>query len=138
MKGYVFHGPGQGAWEKVADPGIEETMKWGMPSFNHAGIVCNMAAFKQHCAFGFWKSKLILVADIDDRQLLKRVERLLDDHGVRLVEANELPSFTARPGRTGSTAVRISTSFLAGTATTRSTAIAAATWSAAMLRASGG
>jgi uncharacterized protein YdeI (YjbR/CyaY-like superfamily) len=43
-----------------ADPDVEETMKWGMPSFNHAGIVCNMAAFKQHCAFGFWKSKLIL------------------------------------------------------------------------------
>lgn len=43
-----------------ADPGIEETLKWGMPSFVHDGIVCNMAAFKQHCAFGFWKAKLIL------------------------------------------------------------------------------
>ncbi|HEY1992190.1 MAG TPA: YdeI/OmpD-associated family protein [Gammaproteobacteria bacterium] len=43
-----------------ADPGIEETLKWGMPSFVHAGIVCNMAAFRHHCAFGFWKSKLIL------------------------------------------------------------------------------
>jgi len=43
-----------------ADPDIEEMLKWGMPSFVHAGIVCNMAAFKQHCAFGFWKSKLVL------------------------------------------------------------------------------
>ncbi|HEX7966359.1 MAG TPA: YdeI/OmpD-associated family protein [Gammaproteobacteria bacterium] len=43
-----------------ADPDIEETLKWGMPSFVHAGIVCNMAAFKRHCAFGFWKSKLVL------------------------------------------------------------------------------
>jgi len=43
-----------------ADPDIEETLKWGMPSFNHGGIVCNMAAFNEHCAFGFWKSKLIL------------------------------------------------------------------------------
>ena len=43
-----------------ADPDIEETVKWGMPSFTHAGIVCTMAAFKQHCAFGFWKSRLIL------------------------------------------------------------------------------
>lgn len=43
-----------------ADPGIQETLKWGMPSFVHDGIVCNMAAFKNHCAFGFWKSKLIL------------------------------------------------------------------------------
>ena len=24
MKGYVFHAPGEGAWEEVADPGIEE------------------------------------------------------------------------------------------------------------------
>ncbi|NUP43630.1 MAG: zinc-dependent alcohol dehydrogenase family protein [Streptomyces sp.] len=24
MKGYVFHGPGQAAWEQVADPGLEE------------------------------------------------------------------------------------------------------------------
>lgn len=45
-----------------ADPEIEETLKWGMPSFTHAGIVCGMAAFKRHCAFGFWKSKLILDA----------------------------------------------------------------------------
>jgi hypothetical protein len=28
-----------------ADPEIEETVKWGMPSFTHAGIVCGMAAF---------------------------------------------------------------------------------------------
>lgn len=41
------------------------------------------------------KSKLILVADIDDEQLLERVVRLLNDHDVRLVEADELPSFTA-------------------------------------------
>ncbi|HEV2110988.1 MAG TPA: YdeI/OmpD-associated family protein [Gammaproteobacteria bacterium] len=43
-----------------ADPKIEETLKWSMPSFMHDGLVCNMAAFKQHCAFGFWKGKLIL------------------------------------------------------------------------------
>jgi hypothetical protein len=43
-----------------ADPGIEETLKWGMPSFSHDGIVCGMAAFKRHCAFGFWKGRLIL------------------------------------------------------------------------------
>jgi len=47
---------------RKADPEIEEMLKWGMPSFGHAGIVCQMAAFKRHCAFGFWKSKLILDA----------------------------------------------------------------------------
>ena len=45
-----------------ADPRIEETLKWGMPSFTHDGIVCITAAFKQHCALVFWKGKLILDA----------------------------------------------------------------------------
>jgi hypothetical protein len=39
------------------------------------------------------KSKLIVVADIDDRQLRQRVDRLLSDHDVRFVEVDELPSF---------------------------------------------
>ncbi len=38
-----------------AEPEIEETIKWGMPFFECAGIVCHMAAFKAHCAFGFWR-----------------------------------------------------------------------------------
>ncbi|MDB6170551.1 MAG: hypothetical protein JWM88_3415 [Verrucomicrobia bacterium] len=38
-----------------ACPGAEETIKWGMPSFTYDGkILCGMAAFKEHCAFGFW------------------------------------------------------------------------------------
>jgi uncharacterized protein YdeI (YjbR/CyaY-like superfamily) len=43
-----------------AAPQIEETIKWGVPHFEHKGIVCNMAAFKQHCAIGFWKGDLIV------------------------------------------------------------------------------
>ena len=42
-----------------ACPGIEETMKWGFPHFEHKGIVGSMAAFKQHAAVGFWKGKLL-------------------------------------------------------------------------------
>lgn len=41
-------------------PGVEETIKWGMPSFVSGGILCQMAAFRSHCAFGFWKSSLVL------------------------------------------------------------------------------
>lgn len=37
-----------------ACPDVEETIKWGMPFFLHAGLLCHMAAFKQHVAFGFW------------------------------------------------------------------------------------
>ena len=39
-----------------ASPLITETVKWGMPFFDHKGPVCQMAAFKQHAAFGFWKA----------------------------------------------------------------------------------
>jgi uncharacterized protein YdeI (YjbR/CyaY-like superfamily) len=37
-------------------PQIIETVKWGAPFFDYKGPVCQMAAFKQHCAFGFWKA----------------------------------------------------------------------------------
>jgi hypothetical protein len=41
-----------------AEPAIEETIKWGMPFFERGGIVCHMAAFKAHVAFGFWRGRL--------------------------------------------------------------------------------
>jgi len=41
-------------------PEAEEGIKWGSPSFMYKGILCGMAAFKQHCAFGFWKGSLIV------------------------------------------------------------------------------
>jgi len=68
-----------------ADPDIEETVKWGMPSFNHAGIVCGMAAFKQHAAFGFWKSKLIL----DSKG--RRMDEAMGSFG-RIASLKDLPS----------------------------------------------
>ena len=42
-----------------ASPNISETIKWSMPAFELKGLVCGMAAFKQHCALGFWKEKLL-------------------------------------------------------------------------------
>ncbi len=42
-----------------ANPEVTETIKWGMPSFDYKGAYFSFAAFKQHCAGGFWKSKLI-------------------------------------------------------------------------------
>ncbi|WP_443943967.1 YdeI/OmpD-associated family protein [Pedobacter sp. AW1-32] len=42
-----------------ADARIQETIKWGMPFFELKGTVCHMAAFKNHCAFGFWKGSLM-------------------------------------------------------------------------------
>lgn len=38
----------------------EETMKWSSPQFEYKGLMmCGMAAFKEHCAFGFWKGSMI-------------------------------------------------------------------------------
>src|SRR5215210_5052219 len=43
-----------------ACPEVEETMKWSTPHFTWRGMLCHMAAFKQHCAFGFWKGALVV------------------------------------------------------------------------------
>ena len=40
-------------------PQVQETLKWSMPHFDYKGVMCGMAAFKEHCAFGFWKESLI-------------------------------------------------------------------------------
>jgi Uncharacterized protein conserved in bacteria len=42
-----------------AAPDIVETMKWSFPHFDYKGMLCSMAAFKQHCAFNFWKQSLM-------------------------------------------------------------------------------
>ena len=67
-----------------ADPKMEETVKWGMPSFTHDGIVCIMAAFKRHCALVFWKGKLIL----DPRG--RRVDKGMGHFG-RIKSVKDLP-----------------------------------------------
>jgi uncharacterized protein YdeI (YjbR/CyaY-like superfamily) len=49
-----------------ACPRATEAVKWRMPFFMQQGIVlCHMAAFKQHCAFGFWgpEMKKVLAKD---------------------------------------------------------------------------
>ncbi len=51
-------------------PTAEETMKWSFPHFMYksAGdgksrVLCSMASFKQHCAFGFWYSGGWIMSD---------------------------------------------------------------------------
>lgn len=63
---------------------LKETMKWSCPFFDHDGPVCQMAAFKQHCAFGFWKAALmddpykILNQEPDTAGSIGRITRLSD------------------------------------------------------------
>ena len=40
-------------------PDVEETLKWRSPHFMYKGMLCGMASFKNHCAFGFWKGTMI-------------------------------------------------------------------------------
>lgn len=42
-----------------ACPDVEETLKWGFPHFMYQGILCSMASFQKHAAFGFWKGSLM-------------------------------------------------------------------------------
>jgi len=41
-------------------PDVEETIKWSFPHFMYKGMLCSMASFKEHCAFGFWKGNLVV------------------------------------------------------------------------------
>jgi uncharacterized protein YdeI (YjbR/CyaY-like superfamily) len=58
-------------------PEVEETIKWQCPSFSYHGIMCGMAAFNQHCAFGFWKTELLFDGDrAADREAMGNFGRI--------------------------------------------------------------
>jgi len=38
---------------------VVETTKWNFPHFEYKGMLCFMAAFQEHCAFGFWKGSIM-------------------------------------------------------------------------------
>ena len=44
-------------------PQVQETIKWSFPHFVYKWILCSVAAFKHHCAFGFWKAELVFAGD---------------------------------------------------------------------------
>lgn len=51
----------------AACPACEETMKWSFPHFDYKGMLCSMAAFKQHAVFGFWKGSLVVSNDANTK-----------------------------------------------------------------------
>ena len=57
-------------------PDVTEAIKWGMPSFEYHGILCGMAAFKKHAAFGFWKHDLVVGKDTRSREAMGSFGRL--------------------------------------------------------------
>jgi uncharacterized protein YdeI (YjbR/CyaY-like superfamily) len=71
-----------------ACPEATETMKWSFPHFEYKGILCSMAAFKQHCSFGFWKFSLMK----DDKKLLNKVGNTDMAAFDRISSMDDLPS----------------------------------------------
>jgi len=66
----------------AAWPAVTETIKWGFPHFEYHGLLCNMAAFKKHCAFGFWhKAMAEVLSGGKERTAMGQLGRIasLDD-----------------------------------------------------------
>jgi uncharacterized protein YdeI (YjbR/CyaY-like superfamily) len=71
-------------------PEVVEETKWGMPHFRYKGMFAGMAAFKEHCTFGFWKHELIVGED-------KKHEEAMGSFG-RITTLSDLPSKRALGG----------------------------------------
>jgi uncharacterized protein YdeI (YjbR/CyaY-like superfamily) len=93
-------------------PAVEETIKWSMPFFTYKGeLLANMAAFKEHAAFGFWDrlglatgkegdamgqyGRLTDIATLPPDTLL--LERL--DQALAKIDAGEKPKRPARAAK---------------------------------------
>jgi uncharacterized protein YdeI (YjbR/CyaY-like superfamily) len=74
----------------AACPEVDETLKWGFPHFMHGGrILCGVAAFKQHVAFGFWLGDQVTGAPgrADAMGQLGRIESAADLPSTRMLVA---------------------------------------------------
>src|ERR1700743_817396 len=70
-------------------PDVEETIKWGMHFFEYNAILlCNMSAFKQHCAFGFWNAPRLK----DPAGILQLKDRNAMGHFDRITSLESLPA----------------------------------------------
>lgn len=71
-----------------ACPAVTETVKWGFPHFEHHGIICAMAAFKEHCRISFWKASLMK----DPAGILRRMGKTDMAAFDRLTSLKDLPA----------------------------------------------
>src|ERR1700758_4406660 len=70
-----------------ACPDVQETIKWSFACFDYKGPFTSMAAFKQHCAFGFWKAVLMK----DGKNLEANQENSMGHLG-KITSLEDLPS----------------------------------------------
>lgn len=72
-----------------ACPEVEEKIKWSFPNFDYKNsILCSMASFKEHCAFGFWLGGIM---EDPDGILSKGGETAMGQLG-KIRSLNDLPS----------------------------------------------
>jgi len=76
----------------AACPDVTEEMKWSFPHFTYKGMFCAMAAFTQHCTFGFWKGSLVLGSNSRSADAMGQLGRIasLDDLPSKAVMAGYL------------------------------------------------
>jgi uncharacterized protein YdeI (YjbR/CyaY-like superfamily) len=72
-----------------ACPEVEEKIKWSFPHFDYKNeMMCSMAAFKNHCAFGFWKASIM-----KDQQLTDNAKSEVSmGHLGKITSLKDLPS----------------------------------------------
>lgn len=72
-----------------ACPEVEEKMKWGFPNFMYKQeMLCSMAAFKNHCAFTFWKAALMK----DNKKIFEIRGKTAMGHFGKITALKDLPS----------------------------------------------
>ena len=93
----------------AACPDVVETKKWSFPHFDYKGMMCSVASFNEHCAFGFWKQSLLegsafpaektamgsfgrikTLADLPDDATMKKLihdAMKLNDDGIKVIKA---------------------------------------------------
>jgi len=71
-----------------ACPEAQEVIKWGFPNFDYKGVMCSMAAFKQHCSFGFWKGSFMN----DSKKILQPADKGSMGNFDRITSLKDLPS----------------------------------------------
>jgi len=72
-----------------ACPDAVETIKWGFPNYEiHGSMLCNMASFKEHCSFGFWKASLLK----DPNDILHLADKHAMGHFDKLLSVKDLPA----------------------------------------------
>jgi uncharacterized protein YdeI (YjbR/CyaY-like superfamily) len=125
-----------------ACPRVTESVKWGMPFFLQQNVIlCHMAAFKKHCAFGFWgpEMKKVLKHDglhsSDAMGVLGRITSLKDlpsdkellaymRHAAELVDSGQRTKSIERPANRPSKSVRVPTELAAALKKNKTASIA--------------